>query len=113
MVEFSARTLDDAYGALSSDARREIVRGLLDGERRVTDVARPFDMSLAAVSKHIRVLEAAGIVRRRVVGRTHWLSLDPAPLIAAEGWIEATRTFWEGRIDALEALVTGPRGGRS
>src|SRR5262245_39330094 len=105
MVEYRPKTLDSAYGALSSDARRAIVRGLLQGERRVTDVAQTFEMSLAAVSKHIRVLENAGIVRRRVDGRTHWLSLDPTPLAAAEGWIEATRSFWEGRIDALEALV--------
>jgi DNA-binding transcriptional ArsR family regulator len=90
-----------------------MVRGLLSGEQRVTDIARPFDMSLAAVSKHIRVLEDAGIVRRRIEGRTHWLSLDPAPLAAAEGWIEATRSFWESRIDALEALVTDTGGERS
>jgi DNA-binding transcriptional ArsR family regulator len=112
MVERLPRTLDTAYGALSSDARRAIVRRLLGGEQRVTDLARPFDMSLAAVSKHIRVLEDAGIVRRRVQGRAHWLSLDPAPLAEAADWIEATRSFWEDRIDALEALVTD-RGGRS
>ena len=111
MVEYRQR-LDAAYGALSSEARRVIVRALLDGERRVTDVARPFDMSLAAVSKHIRVLEDAGIVRRRVEGRTHWLSIDPGPLAAAGDWIAATRVFWEGRIDALEALVTEPQSGR-
>ena len=100
--------LDAAYGALSSDARRAIVRALLSGERRVTDVAGPFDMSLAAVSKHIRVLEDAGIVRRRVEGRTHWLSIDPRPLAVAGDWIAATRSFWEGRLEALEALVTEP-----
>jgi DNA-binding transcriptional ArsR family regulator len=105
MVEYRAEVLDAAYGALASDARRAIVRGLLGGERRVTDVAGTFDISLAAVSKHIRVLEAAGILRRRVEGRTHWLSLDPGPLEAAEGWIEVTRRFWEHRLDALEALV--------
>ena len=105
MVEYRRQALDSTYGALSSDARRAIVRELIHGERRVTDVARPFEMSLAAVSKHIRVLEDAGIVRRRVDGRTHWLSLDPTPLAAAGGWIEATRSFWEGRIDALEALM--------
>src|SRR5262245_14325821 len=106
MVEYRPQALDGAYGALSSEARRSIVRGLLHGEQRVTDVARPFEMSLAAVSKHIRLLEEAGIVHRRVDGRSHWLSLDPAPLVAAEGWIEATRSFWESRLDALEALVT-------
>jgi DNA-binding transcriptional ArsR family regulator len=108
MVEYQGPELDAAYGALSSEARRAIVRGLLAGERRVTDVARPFDISLAAVSRHIRVLEDAGIVRRRVDGRTHWLTLDAGPLSAAGDWIDATRQFWEGRIDALEAIVTDP-----
>ena len=111
MVEYRPRVLDATYGALSSDARRAIVLSLLRGEQRVTDLARPFEMSLAAVSKHIRVLEDAGIVRRRVEGRAHWLSLDPGPLAAAGGWIEATRFFWEARIDALEALVTEQKAG--
>jgi DNA-binding transcriptional ArsR family regulator len=106
MVEHLPGSLDAAYGALSSDARRTIVRSLLVGEQRVTDLARPFEISLAAVSKHIRVLEDAGIVRRRVDGRTHWLSLDPRPLAEAGDWIAATRSFWEGRIDALDVLVT-------
>ena len=113
MVEFPPAALDATYGALSSGARRDIVRALLNGEQRVTDVARPFEMSLAAVSKHIRALEEAGIVRRRVEGRTHWLSLDPGPLAAAGDWIAATRSFWEGRIDALEELVTDPGARRS
>jgi DNA-binding transcriptional ArsR family regulator len=109
MVEHQAADLDAAYGALSSEARRAIIRSLLAGERRVTDVAFPFDMTLAAVSKHVRVLEEAGFVRRRVEGRTHWLSLDPAPLAAAGGWIAATRSFWEGRIEALDTMLTDPR----
>ena len=106
MVEYQATALDAAYGALSSGARRAIVAALLDGEQRVTDIARPFDMSLTAVSKHIRVLEEAGLVRRRVEGRTHWLSLDTRPLAAASDWIETARAFWAGRLDALEAVVT-------
>jgi DNA-binding transcriptional ArsR family regulator len=113
MVEFPPATLDATYGALSSGARRDIVRALLVGEQRVTDIARPFDMSLAAVSKHIRALEEAGILRRRVEGRTHWLSLDPGPLAAAGDWIEATRSFWEGRIEALELLIRDQEARRS
>jgi DNA-binding transcriptional ArsR family regulator len=105
MVEYRPNDLDGAYGALANEARRTIVRGLLVDERRVTDLARSFDISLAAVSKHIRVLEEAGIVHRRVDGRSHWLSLDPRPLAAAEGWLEVTRRFWEERLDALEDLL--------
>jgi DNA-binding transcriptional ArsR family regulator len=105
MVERQPTLLDATYGALAHDARRAIVLQLLDGEQRVTDVARPFEMSLAAVSKHVRVLEEAGLLHRRVEGRTHWLSLDPTPLVAARDWIDATRRFWEARIDALDAYL--------
>jgi len=105
MVEHSHGALDAAYGALSSDVRRAIVQQLVERERRVTDLARPFDVSLQAVSKHIRVLEAAGLVSRRVDGRTHWLSLNPAPLSAAAEWIATTRAFWERRLDALERVL--------
>jgi DNA-binding transcriptional ArsR family regulator len=97
--------LDAAYAALSSDVRRAIVRRLVERDRRVTDLAQPFDMSLQAISKHIRVLESAGLVKRRVDGRTHWLSLNPGPLAAAELWIQRARTFWERRLDALEDVL--------
>jgi DNA-binding transcriptional ArsR family regulator len=105
MVEYRPRGLDDTYGALSSDVRRAILARLVDGEARVTDVAAPFDISLAAVSKHIGVLERAGLVRRRVDGRTHWLALDPEPLADAEAWIEWTRAFWDGRLHALASML--------
>jgi DNA-binding transcriptional ArsR family regulator len=101
MVEYQPG-LDATYGALSSPVRRAIVQRLAAGEQRVTDIARPFDVSLAAVSKHIRVLEEAGVVRRRIEGRTHWLALDPDRLAAAVDWLTATRSFWESRLDALE-----------
>lgn len=107
MVEYQP-TLDATYGALSSAVRRSIVQRLAAGEHRVTDVARPFEVSLAAVSKHIRVLEEAGLVRRRVQGRTHWLSLDPDRLAAATDWLATTRTFWESRLDALEEVIAAP-----
>ena len=104
MVEHSVG-LDAAYGALASDVRRAIVQQLVGRDRRVTDLARPFDLSLQAVSKHIRVLETAGLVSRRIDGRTHWLSLNAAPLNAAGDWIAATRAFWELRLDALEDVL--------
>jgi DNA-binding transcriptional ArsR family regulator len=105
MVEHPIAALDAAYGALASDVRRAIVQQLVEHERRVTDLARPFDVSLQAISKHIKVLEAAGLVQRRVAGRTHWLSLNPAPLTAAADWIATTRTFWEQRLDSLEGVL--------
>jgi DNA-binding transcriptional ArsR family regulator len=92
---------------LANDTRRAIVGRLLEGEARVTEVAAPFDISLAAVSKHVVVLERAGLVRRRVEGRTHWLSLEPLPLIEAEAWIERSRSFWRGRLDALDEVLRG------
>ena len=104
MVEFST-DLSDTYAALSSDVRRAIIGRLVGGEARVTDVAAPFGISLAAVSRHILVLERAGLVRRRIDGRTHWLALDPRPLSDAEAWIGQTRAFWTGRLDALEAML--------
>jgi DNA-binding transcriptional ArsR family regulator len=112
MVEHQVIPLDATYGALANPARRAIVVSLLEGEQRVTDLARPFDMSLAAVSKHIRVLEEAGLVRRRVDGRTHWLALETAPLRSARDWLDAAQSFWEGRLDALDALLRGQPGER-
>src|SRR5262245_43224064 len=104
MVEY--QLLDITYDALASPVRRQILTELMAGERRVTDLAAPFDVSLAAVSKHVRQLERAGLVRRRVAGRDHWLRLETAPLAAAEAWIAQARRFWEGRLDALAELLS-------
>lgn len=98
--------LDGVYAALSDSSRRTIVwRLAAEGELKVTDVARPFDMSLNAVSKHIKVLEQAGLVQRRVSGRDHWLSLRSEPLAAAYAWIGLYQRFWDSRIDALERYL--------
>jgi DNA-binding transcriptional ArsR family regulator len=94
--------LDHTLMALADPTRRAILRRLRQGEARVTDLAHPFSISLNSVSKHIRVLERARLVRRRRVGRDHFLSFDPQPLDAAASWIEAQRTFWTERLDALE-----------
>ncbi len=101
MVERAA-LLDEAYGALSHEVRRTMLDRLREGDLRVTDLAAPFDVSLAAASKHIRVLEDAGLVRRTVIGREHRLALDATPLRPAADWLETYRAFWEGRLDALE-----------
>lgn len=97
--------LDRTLAALADPTRRAILQRLARGEARVTDLARPFALSLNTVSKHIRVLERARLVRRRRVGREHRLSLNPAPLDAAAVWIEAQRAAWQTRLDALEALL--------
>lgn len=97
--------LDDTLLALADDTRRSILNRLSEGEARVTEVAAPFDISLNSVSKHIRILERAGLVRRRVVGRDHFLSFDPQPLNDVSEWIERHRQFWTDRLDALEAML--------
>ncbi|HMC97729.1 MAG TPA: metalloregulator ArsR/SmtB family transcription factor [Flavobacteriales bacterium] len=98
-------TLDRTLLALADPTRRAILQRLSSGEARVTDVARPFSMSLNAVSKHILVLERAKLVKRRRVGRDHYLSYKPDPLDAAAKWIADTRNFWATRLDALEQLL--------
>ena len=97
--------LDATLGALADPTRRALLERLGEGEVRVTDLAAPFALSLNAVSKHLRVLEAAGLVRRRRAGREHWLSLDRTPLAAAATWIEQLRNLWSSRQEELEALL--------
>ena len=97
--------LDDTLIALADDTRRRIQKRLASGDARVTEVAAPFDISLNSVSKHIRILERAGLVRRRVAGRDHFLSLERAPFDELTEWMLATREFWSQRLDALEAAL--------
>ena len=97
--------LDDTLVALADDTRRTILKRLASGEARVTEVAAPFAISLNSVSKHIRLLERAGLVRRRVAGRDHFLSLEPAPFDELTRWMQQTRQFWDSRLDHLEAAL--------
>lgn len=97
--------LDRTLSALADPTRRAILQRLSLGETRVTEVARPFDMSLNAVSKHIRVLEGAELVRRRRAGREHFLKLNPEPLNAASAWMDAQRALWNARLDTLDAVL--------
>jgi DNA-binding transcriptional ArsR family regulator len=97
--------LDGTLHALADPTRRAILHRLTEGETRVTDLAEPFAMSLNAVSKHIRLLERARLVRRRKVGREHLLSLNPEPLVAAATWMAEQRAFWTARLAALDALL--------
>ena len=105
MVKYSSRTLDRTFAALADPTRRRILAHLAHGDRRVTDLARPHDMSLPAVSKHLRVLENAGLLRRRRHGRVHEMQLDAKPLKKAAQWVEEYRKFWEGSLDRLAAYL--------
>lgn len=109
MVEHLSAVLDITYGALSHPIRRETLEILRDGPMRVTDVAERFSVSLAAVSKHVGIIEDAGLVTRTVTGREHSLALDARPLLDARLWIDTYERFWEDRLDALEAHLRGHR----
>jgi DNA-binding transcriptional ArsR family regulator len=101
----AASRLDRTLTALADPTRRAILHRLSRGEARVTDLAQPFAISLNSVSKHIRMLERADLVRRRRVGREHVLSLDPRPLDAVTAWIDSERALWSARLHALDALL--------
>jgi DNA-binding transcriptional ArsR family regulator len=101
MVKYSTRTLDRTFAALADPTRRRILAHLARGDRRVTELARPHAMSLPAISKHLRVLEKAGLLRRRRHGRVHEMQLDTQPLHQAARWVEGYRKFWEGSLDRL------------
>ena len=103
MVKCSRPGLDRTFAALADPTRRRILQRLAAGESCVTELARPQRMSLPAVSKHLRVLEKAGLVRRRRDGRVHRLKLEAAPMQEASRWMEEYRRFWEERLDRLEA----------
>src|SRR5258708_40045792 len=97
--------LDRTLIALADPTRRAILQRLSRGEARVTEVAAPFGISLNSVSKHIRILERAELVLRRVSGREHFLTFNPAPLESAVEWMDRHRLFWTGRLHALEAAL--------
>lgn len=105
MVELQPPQLNAVFHALGDATRRSMLRELSSGERTVGELARPFAMSLAAASKHIRVLETAGLVRREVRGRTHLCRLDPGPLASAHEWLTFYERFWTERLDILERLL--------
>jgi len=102
----TAAALDSAFAALADPTRRAILSRLASSERSVGELAKPLPMSLPAVSKHLRVLEGAGLVARRKEGRTHILRLVPAALEPAQAWIARHRAFWEARFDALERYLS-------
>ncbi|MFA6265149.1 MAG: metalloregulator ArsR/SmtB family transcription factor [Pseudolabrys sp.] len=113
MVELQAPPLDTIFHALGDATRRQMLRDLTDGEKSVGQLAEPFSMSLAAASKHIKVLEGAGLIRREVKGRTHMCRLEPGPLSSAHEWLAFYQRFWTNRLDALEGLLRADDARRS
>ena len=101
MVKYSAKALDRTFAALADPTRRRILADLATGDRCVTRLAKPYAMSLPAISKHLRVLEKAGLLRRRRYGRVHQMQLEAEPLKHAADWVEKYRKFWEGSLDRL------------
>jgi DNA-binding transcriptional ArsR family regulator len=94
--------LDRTYAALADPTRRALLEALREGPARITELAKPFAMSFAGVSRQIGVLEQAGLLSREIRGREHWITVRPEGLAAAERWIEEQTKFWASRADALE-----------
>ncbi len=113
MVEYQTSQLDTVFHALGDATRRQMLAQLAKGERTVSQLAEPFEMSLAAASKHIKALEAAGLVRRDVRGRMHVCRLNAGPLANAHQWLAFYEIFWTNRLDALEALLTAEDAAKS
>ena len=105
MVELQAAELTHIFHALSNSTRRRMLLELASGERTVGQLAQPFAMSLAAASKHIKVLESAGLIQREVRGRSHMCRLDPGPLESAHEWLNFYERFWTARLDVLDRLL--------
>jgi DNA-binding transcriptional ArsR family regulator len=101
--------LDETFAALADPTRREILVSLAEGDRSVGELAEPFDMSLPAISKHLSVLERAGLITREREGRVRRCSLEREPLADAMQWIARYGRFWEESLDSLERLLAGPR----
>ena len=101
MVKYSSRNLNRTFAALADPTRRRILAHLARGDQRVTHLAKPHAMSLPAISKHLRVLEKAGLLRRTRYGRVHEMRIDAKPLRQAARWVNEYRRFWQGSLDRL------------
>ena len=106
MVEYrNSKELDRVFSALADPTRRAILRALMRKPATINEIARPFPVSLNAISKHVMVLERARLLHREIRGREHHCRIEPSPLRDAEAWLEGYREFWERRMDALESYV--------
>ena len=97
--------LDTVFHALADPTRRGMLASLALGEKSIGELAEPYKMSLAGASKHVKVLEDAGLLARRKIGRTHLITLEARPLEEAERWLRQWEKFWTVRLDRLEALI--------
>jgi len=109
MVKYNANTIDRTLSALSDPTRRAIVEQLATGNHSVLQIAKPFRMSLPAVSKHLKVLEKAGLVNREVNGRVHTFNLVAEPMKIAIDWLNKYRVFWEAQIDSLTQYLNNEK----
>jgi DNA-binding transcriptional ArsR family regulator len=107
MVEQNNSHLDAVFHALGDATRRRMLLALSEGDHTVTQLAEPFDMSLAAASKHVKALEGAGLISREVRGRTHICRLNASPLSEASEWLRFYERFWNTRLDRLDRLFGG------
>ena len=101
--------LDNTFRALADPTRRGMLANLALGEKSIGELAAPFEMSFAGASKHVKVLEEAGLIARRKQGRTHLISIEAKPLEEAERWLRQWEKFWSSRLDRLQALVEGDK----
>src|SRR5215831_10422196 len=102
MVSQQLQALDRVFLALGHPVRRQILERLMVSEATVTDIAAPFELSLNAISKHLKVLEKAGLIQRQIQGREHYCRLSPQPLEEVTDWLTHYQTFWTSRFDAME-----------
>lgn len=108
MVEYNVEQLDSVFHALADQTRRGMLTQLSDGPQTISALAKPYAMSLAAASKHVKKLELAQLVRREINGRTHVCHLDAAIMKKANAWMRDYEHFWTHRLDALEGALNEP-----
>jgi DNA-binding transcriptional ArsR family regulator len=112
MVEENNSPLDLVFQALADGSRRRMLHELADRDCTIGELAKPFSMSFAAVSKHVKSLERAGLVKRRIEGRTHIIHLNPRPMAAAQRFLKFYERLWNDQLDKLEALLQRDEGKR-
>lgn len=105
MVEYDSLQLNSVFHALGDTTRRGMLANLSLGEKSIGELAEPFEMSFAGASKHVKVLEEAGLISRRKMGRTHFCSIRPEPLAEANRWLKQWEHFWTVRLDRLQSLI--------
>ena len=106
MVNYNNTQLDTVFSALSDSTRRAMLSRLASGEMSVTDLARPFTLSKPAITKHLKVLEKAGLMRRQISGRVHICRLEPGSLSQVSQWVAFYEKFWTSKFDALDSYLS-------